>query len=441
MERSATAFTAADRIGQLAVQINDITDARRLLAELGVVAVTLWAGRVGEPSSRPRCGSSCTPTTPSCCRTTSQATLLHAERLHAAGILDDDELAEATDAARDDRATIDPSDEDVHSSIERQLGEVGRKIHAGRSRNDQVAAAFRLYVADACAEAERRARGVRARDPRARRGGGDDADARLHAPAARAAGDARPPPARVGRDARARPRAVRVRGARRRRRRRSAPARSPARRCRCRRRRTRCATRSTPSPTATSRSTTSTRRAVLFTHLSRIGEELVLWTTSEFGFARLPGGRGDRLVDHAAEAEPRRRRARARQGRHGDRPADRPARDGQVAAARLRPRPAGGQAAGVRRAPRRRRRARARCAVLVARPRVRPRPARRRDRRPAAARDRRRRGARRARACRSATRTSRSRRRCARERSRRRRPATGSATSRPRSPPRRERWS
>jgi argininosuccinate lyase len=28
--------------------------------------------------------------------------------------------------------------------------------------------------------------------------------------------------------------------------------------------------------------------AMLFTHLSRIGEELVLWTTSEFGFARLP---------------------------------------------------------------------------------------------------------------------------------------------------------
>ena len=34
MERSATAFTAADRIGQLAVKINDITDARKLLAEL-----------------------------------------------------------------------------------------------------------------------------------------------------------------------------------------------------------------------------------------------------------------------------------------------------------------------------------------------------------------------------------------------------------------------
>ena len=31
MERSATAFTAADRIGQLAVQINDIADSRRML--------------------------------------------------------------------------------------------------------------------------------------------------------------------------------------------------------------------------------------------------------------------------------------------------------------------------------------------------------------------------------------------------------------------------
>ena len=32
MERSATAFTAADRIGQLAVQVNDIDDTRRMLS-------------------------------------------------------------------------------------------------------------------------------------------------------------------------------------------------------------------------------------------------------------------------------------------------------------------------------------------------------------------------------------------------------------------------
>ncbi len=35
MERSATAFTAADRIGQLNVKINDITDARKMLEQLG----------------------------------------------------------------------------------------------------------------------------------------------------------------------------------------------------------------------------------------------------------------------------------------------------------------------------------------------------------------------------------------------------------------------
>jgi argininosuccinate synthase len=37
MERSATAFTAADRIGQLAVQINDIADTRRMLERHGYV--------------------------------------------------------------------------------------------------------------------------------------------------------------------------------------------------------------------------------------------------------------------------------------------------------------------------------------------------------------------------------------------------------------------
>ena len=80
-----------------------------------------------------------------------------------------------------------------------------------------------------------------------------------------------------------------------------------------------------------------------------------------------PEDGSDGLVDDAAEAESRRRRARARQGRDGDRTPDRPARHGQGAAARLRPRPAGGQAAGLRGAPRRAPRARrprdARCAA------------------------------------------------------------------------------
>ena len=84
-------------------------------------------------------------------------------------------------------------------------------------------------------------------------------------------------------------------------------------------RRASCGTRSTPSPIGTSRSTTSTRAAVLFTHLSRIGEEIVLWATRGVRLRRLARVGGDGLVDDAAEAEPGRRRARARQGRDGDR--------------------------------------------------------------------------------------------------------------------------
>jgi argininosuccinate lyase len=79
------------------------------------------------------------------------ATRIHADRLHAAGLLTDDELSEVAVLL----SSIEQSsrDEDVHSAIERLLGPVGRKIHAGRSRNDQVAAAFRLYVEDASREA------------------------------------------------------------------------------------------------------------------------------------------------------------------------------------------------------------------------------------------------------------------------------------------------
>ncbi len=84
-----------------------------------------------------------------------EATAVHARRLHAAGLLDDDELAAAEAKLVEIAAGggIEPEDEDVHTAIERLLGDVGRKIHAGRSRNDQVAAAFRLYVADAAVEA------------------------------------------------------------------------------------------------------------------------------------------------------------------------------------------------------------------------------------------------------------------------------------------------
>jgi argininosuccinate lyase len=51
-----------------------------------------------------------------------------------------------------------PSDEDVHTLIDRllhdEIGEVASKLHTGRSRNDQVATATRLWTRDACRHLE-----------------------------------------------------------------------------------------------------------------------------------------------------------------------------------------------------------------------------------------------------------------------------------------------
>jgi argininosuccinate lyase len=112
--------------------------------------VTLWAGRVGgelAPEVADFLAAEDAELLPYDC----MATAVHAARLHAAGLLDDDELGEAEQVL----ATLEYAlgEEDVHTLIERSLGEVGRKLQAGRSRNDQVAAALRLYVADAAAEA------------------------------------------------------------------------------------------------------------------------------------------------------------------------------------------------------------------------------------------------------------------------------------------------
>ncbi|MFC2061856.1 argininosuccinate lyase [Elusimicrobiota bacterium] len=38
--------------------------------------------------------------------------------------------------------------EDIHMAIEEELGEIGKKLHAGRSRNDQIACDMRMYIRD-----------------------------------------------------------------------------------------------------------------------------------------------------------------------------------------------------------------------------------------------------------------------------------------------------
>ncbi len=83
----------------------------------------------------------------------------HARVLHRAGLLDDTELARLVAAidelSRDcQTGAFRPSaaDEDVHTALERGLlervGSLGGKLRAGRSRNDQVATDLRLYLRD-----------------------------------------------------------------------------------------------------------------------------------------------------------------------------------------------------------------------------------------------------------------------------------------------------
>jgi argininosuccinate lyase len=88
-----------------------------------------------------------------------RASAAHARVLHRAGLLDDDELSRMLAALEDlghevAAGTFRPrvEDEDVHTALERglleKLGGLGGKLRAGRSRNDQVATDLRLYLRD-----------------------------------------------------------------------------------------------------------------------------------------------------------------------------------------------------------------------------------------------------------------------------------------------------
>jgi argininosuccinate lyase len=245
----------------------------------------LWSGRVQKelaPEVEGFLAANDAELLPYDCR----ATAIHARRLHAAGLLSDEELATANDVL--ERLEYEPGHEDVHTLIERALGDVGRKIHAGRSRNDQVAAALRLYVADACAEAI------------------GAIDSFAHAALDRAAEEGETPMPGYTHLQRAQPVTV------------GHHLLAWVEMLERDRARFRFASdQAAPSPLGAAALAGSTLPlplppepnirnsldavadrdfaldylyacAVLFTHLSRIGEELCLWTTSEFGFIHLP---------------------------------------------------------------------------------------------------------------------------------------------------------
>ena len=83
--------------------------------------------------------------------------LAWAEALGRAGVLDEKDSAAIREAltaileqGRRDPAWVSGEDEDVHSFVERQLvariGDAGRRLHTGRSRNEQVSVDLRLYL-------------------------------------------------------------------------------------------------------------------------------------------------------------------------------------------------------------------------------------------------------------------------------------------------------
>ena len=90
-----------------------------------------------------------------------RASLAHGEALRAAGVLGGEEAARVAGGlqtllarAEEEGASFfaDEAAEDVHSFIEARLvelvGDAGRRLHTGRSRNDQVATAMRLWLRD-----------------------------------------------------------------------------------------------------------------------------------------------------------------------------------------------------------------------------------------------------------------------------------------------------
>ena len=102
-----------------------------------------------------------------------RASIAHAEMLHEAGLLSAGDLESirrgledigAAHARGEWRVTLDLEDGQtaLETHLTRRIGEAGARLHAGRSRNDQVLAALRLYLRDAVEELAGGARRVAA---------------------------------------------------------------------------------------------------------------------------------------------------------------------------------------------------------------------------------------------------------------------------------------
>ena len=92
-----------------------------------------------------------------------RGSIAHVTMLGAKGIIskeDSEKIAAELEKIREEISSgsllIDPNAEDIHTFIEQtlteRLGSTGKRLHTGRSRNDQVALDVRLYLRDECDE-------------------------------------------------------------------------------------------------------------------------------------------------------------------------------------------------------------------------------------------------------------------------------------------------
>jgi argininosuccinate lyase len=102
-----------------------------------------------------------------------RASTAHAEMLAETGLISADDSAAICAGLADLAAEfaagkwqITLADEDVHTALETRLsdkiGDAGGRLHLGRSRNDQVLTALRLYLRDAAVDVAERVEGLRA---------------------------------------------------------------------------------------------------------------------------------------------------------------------------------------------------------------------------------------------------------------------------------------
>jgi argininosuccinate lyase len=119
--------------------------------------MTLWGGRFSEAPAELLWGYTVDHTDRRLLEVDLEGSIAHVTMLKDVGLLTGAEHSQIEQGlrrlradARDGSFTFEDSDEDVHSAVERRLvelvGEVGEKLHTGRSRNDQIALDLRLYI-------------------------------------------------------------------------------------------------------------------------------------------------------------------------------------------------------------------------------------------------------------------------------------------------------